>query len=424
MLQNTTFTANTFEVPVWNLEEVMSKIEKLQKRASRKGLNTSPFTVQVGEEFTKQVYRDVIVEDPYTGGHMVVTSMFPTKVAFRQVTITGGQEAFCLPGGWVFLGVGEPLANEHGDLVMLGKSVPGREIPLSYLQNPSLNCEHCRMQRNRKKFIFVRNAEGQTMQVGTDCAADFLGHETVANLLEQAQFLEAINTLDEGFEGDSFRFGKRDGWDILKVVTVALAVIRAFGWISRAKAEELNIASTADLTREALEGRLRTKGVEIRPSDAEEAARVLEWASTLVPTNSYTSNAKALATVGFGRYQDFGLIVSLPASYQRELEKAQKAVEEPKARNFFGEIGKRYKGLQVSLVRRPSYIEGMYGVTTLYKFEDSEGHLFSWFASGSDPACLDKGQVLPLAVEMDATVKAHSEYQGQKETQVTRAKVR
>lgn len=421
-------TIQTISIPTWNLTEVLDKIEKLRKRVARKGLEGCPFQVKVGETSVREVYRDLIVEDPYTGGPMIVTARFPSKVNFTEVTIMGGEDTFTLPGGWKLLGTGEPLQAENGSLVMLGRCVPGREIPLSYLQNPTLTCMHCNLLRNRKQFIFVQNEEGQAMQVGTDCAADFLGHETIANILAQASFLEAINTMDEGFGSDSFGFGKREGWDILKVVTVALAVIRAFGWVSRTKAEELQIASTAELTREALDGKLRSKGVEIRPSDAEEAARVLAWASALEPSNSYTSNAKALATVGFGRFQDFGLIVSLPASYQRELEKAQRAAEEaassPKVREFFGEVGKRYKGLQVNLIRRPSYIEGMYGVTTLYKFEDAQGNLFSWFASGSDPACLDKGRALPIPVEMDATVKAHSEYQGQKETQVTRAKVR
>jgi hypothetical protein len=59
-----------------------------------------------------------------------------------------------------------------------------------------------------------------------------------------------------------------------------------------------------------------------------------------------------------------------------------------------------------------------YGVTTLYGLEDEKGNQFRWFSS-SRTTILDKGEV----VEIVGTVKKHDEYQGVKQTVLTRCKV-
>jgi hypothetical protein len=60
--------------------------------------------------------------------------------------------------------------------------------------------------------------------------------------------------------------------------------------------------------------------------------------------------------------------------------------------------------------------EGDYGITTILKFEDSDGNILTWFASGGKS--YEKGG----KVNLKATVKAHDEFKGVKQTVITRAK--
>jgi hypothetical protein len=64
------------------------------------------------------------------------------------------------------------------------------------------------------------------------------------------------------------------------------------------------------------------------------------------------------------------------------------------------------------------YIEGQWGTTTLVSFEDKPGNLIKWFAS-VDLDDINTGDV----VDIKATVKKHDEYQGVKQTMVSRAKI-
>lgn len=72
--------------------------------------------------------------------------------------------------------------------------------------------------------------------------------------------------------------------------------------------------------------------------------------------------------------------------------------------------------LTVKLTRRGRY-ETMYGVTYVYTFEDAEGHQLVWKTG----TWLEQEE--GAEVTLKGTVKAHSEYKGIKQTELTRCKV-
>lgn len=72
--------------------------------------------------------------------------------------------------------------------------------------------------------------------------------------------------------------------------------------------------------------------------------------------------------------------------------------------------------LKVKLVRRGSY-DTMYGTTMVYTFETDDGHQLVW-KTGS---WLE--QEIGSEVTLKGTVKAHTEYKGIKQTELTRCKV-
>lgn len=73
--------------------------------------------------------------------------------------------------------------------------------------------------------------------------------------------------------------------------------------------------------------------------------------------------------------------------------------------------------LKVKLVRRGSY-ETMYGTTYVYTFEDAEGHQLIWKTVN----WLE--HETGAHVTLTGTIKAHSEYKGIKQTELTRCKVK
>lgn len=63
------------------------------------------------------------------------------------------------------------------------------------------------------------------------------------------------------------------------------------------------------------------------------------------------------------------------------------------------------------------FLEGRFGVTTLCRFADGAGNRLVWFATGH--CSFVQGGTYAL----DATVKAHEEYEGVRQTVLTRVAV-
>lgn len=72
--------------------------------------------------------------------------------------------------------------------------------------------------------------------------------------------------------------------------------------------------------------------------------------------------------------------------------------------------------LNVKLTRRGSF-DTQYGTTMVYTFEDAEGHQFVWKTTN----WLE--QNIGESLTLKGTIKAHSEYRGIKQTELTRCKV-
>lgn len=89
--------------------------------------------------------------------------------------------------------------------------------------------------------------------------------------------------------------------------------------------------------------------------------------------------------------------------------------ENAPATEWFGNI-KDKVNLNVTLIRRGNY-DTMYGTTFVYTFEDADGHQLVWKTTN----WLE--QKVDAQVTLKGTIKAHSEYKGIKQTELTRCKV-
>ena len=105
---------------------------------------------------------------------------------------------------------------------------------------------------------------------------------------------------------------------------------------------------------------------------------------------------------------------------EREAEEARIKAEKAISQHV-GQVGNKiaFKG---TYVRTGSWEQPAYagfGMTTMYchTFKDADGNVFTWKTQNG--VCLNYGE----NVEVKGTVKAHSEYKDEKQTELTRCKV-
>ena len=128
-----------------------------------------------------------------------------------------------------------------------------------------------------------------------------------------------------------------------------------------------------------------------------------------------------LAKQGWCKLSHIGRLAYLPVAYEKEIEKERREAEREAARaqaakqsEYIGNVGERLTRSLQSAEFVTSW-ETFYGYTYLYRFTDTDGNVFVWFASGS--------QDVNGATKLTGTVKDHSERDGVKQTVVTRCRV-
>lgn len=118
---------------------------------------------------------------------------------------------------------------------------------------------------------------------------------------------------------------------------------------------------------------------------------------------------------GFGK--QVGRLAYMPLAYEHYMER--KAREEQRANTentsaYVGEVGTRLTLDLTAAVLLTSWYND-FGTTYLYKFADEAGNVFIWYAS--------RPIELQERMTLKATIKAHNERNGVKQTVLTRCKV-
>lgn len=324
--------------------------------------------------------------------------------------------------GWSLAARLERLATDE----RMVRNVPGVEIPARF-RDTGYTCEHCNAARDRKDCFVVVNEAGEFKQVGASCLKDFLGHNPAAML----KFFSNFGGMCDEF-GEWIATGMRlpNVIDTLEVLQYAAAAIRVHGWVSRKAADayyeksdgQNSLLPTSRIVHACIspgtENDHRTRKA-LKPTEADEklAAETLAWVRGWEDTKSdYELNLKIALKHDVMDPRTIAIAVSAPASMlrylSREAELGMKRKEAANS-NWRGELKERLHGIQakISFVKHGA---SDFGSTTLIKFVADNGDILTWFASGHH-------QVKPGdAVILTGTVKRHTEYNGAKETQLSR----
>lgn len=324
--------------------------------------------------------------------------------------------------GWELLAVIEPL--DGGNLI---RKVPGaEEISFDAWRNSNLVCDHCHKARRRNETFLVRAtgedsniAAGTIRQVGRNCLADFLGGQSPTAIISRLAWPQIVENLGESGGGGNYMDLSCD--PLAYLVWVA-AVIRVDGWTSRAQARNEDKPSTSDdasylmdppgdsfQAREAWR-RAREK---YAPSDKdhETAKAALAWAQNLEGNSEYELNLRLVARQERTSPKHRGILASAISAYERAMGRRAAAHKARAASTHQGEVGKR---VELALtVERVTDVDSQYGTVHIHVMRDLDGNVYVW-KTGSKriaPGTECKGK---------CTIKAHTEYNGVAQTELSR----
>lgn len=382
-----------YRIPESNWVKLNEKLDKLNKKATKLG------AVPV-------ILKELSIVDEKDEKGIVWR--------YYNVEVTG--EAPKLKG-WSFVAV--LVHTPEGNVI---NKVPGEpDVPEKY-RTSLPTCDYCKKDWIvRRDTYLVRNDAGEYKQVGSTCLSDFLGHPDPQGIAMLAQNMMAFQNDLEEAEHD---FGMREPEhiDLEHYLAMTAAVIEDRGWVSRKQAFELEgRQSTADVAVVQIIDPTRTRQ-RVIPTDKhfELAKKAIKYARTELPTdNDYRQNLKVLsASDSFQIKAGAGTIASLIPYYKKEMEyqeRKKKTQTQFAQSKYVGEVGDRLYDLYVDVISVRQIPGYMGGITNVHRMLDNEGNLYVWFATSQ---ALESGEDYVIA----GTVKAHKEFQGIKETILTRVR--
>ncbi len=332
--------------------------------------------------------------------------------------------------GWDFLAVVEPLVG--GNLI---RRVPGAEVAdgeLERWRSSDLACDHCRTARRRAETFILRAdgsdpavPAGEYKQVGRSCLEAFLGGRSPAEIVSRLTWESII--LGCAGDGEGGLGGGPEHHEPAAFLAWTASSIRIAGWTSRAKARERGDGSpsTADQVLYLMTPPFGVAGrdkwlaarEQFRPT-AEDEARgraALEWAAGLEPKSDYERNLSLVARQPSVGSEHAGILASAVSAHARVLGEQLARAKRGESRHL-GAVGDKKRDFGVVTVERVSSVDTQYGTLFIHSFRDAEGNALLWKTGESRGAAGDK-------LRLVGTVKAHGEFRGEKQTELTRCKL-
>jgi hypothetical protein len=319
-----------------------------------------------------------------------------------HVTISGNPPKY---DGWTFL-----ARADWADGGMVLFTAPGVDgIDRSGITEGS--CDHCGINRYRKSTYIVRSDNGEQVQVGSTCLKDFLGWNTNP--------VWVMPPSDNDLFGEGGFGHSAPVYSVDTILAAAWACIEQFGYVRSGDegATKGTVLAVLD-PRTPAERELAQKILPHVAESASAATMIREFilSDEFSGYGEYVTNLKNIARSEFVEPRFVGFLVSAPQAWAKSRERSLiKQRENNELTNeFLGEIKDKLE-LPVTL-KSIRFIEGQFGVTSLYSFVTDDGHLVKWFSSR---AVFRDGDV-DRSFTLKGTVRKHDEYNGTKSTVLTR----
>ena len=394
---------NKYAILEGNMERLMSKVKRIQNKCRKYGCDFH--FAEVGEEFREVKMSDGSVK------------------TYRFVIVEA--EGVAEINGWKFIASVEHT--EKGNIISKACDV---EVPARYYTTTPI-CEHCMSRRYRKDTFIIMNMEtGEFKQVGRNCLADYTHGMSVEGVAAYASLFDEIIGAGEPIDGVGG--GYTTYIDSMDILMYAAEVVRHFGYVksdgfARGTSDRVvayygvdhgwyNRFGESDYRKQ-----LQSEMEECHfNADSDEAKSLVEdalkWLDGQDESNNYMHNLKTVCALKWCAVRHVGLLSSLFPAFNKALEreaKKAKAAEDAKKSNWVGDIKGKVE-VAVHDFKAVASWDTQWGVTRIYKFTDDSGNVFVWKTSN----WVDDDKVEKIV----GTVKDHTEFRGEKQTELTRCK--
>ena len=285
-------------------------------------------------------------------------------------------------------------------------------------------CEHCGHNRARHETLVFVHENGELIQVGRNCAADFLRSDKIEGMLRLWESIRRAGEDEESLGGSG-----QPCFPTLSFLSLVLWVYNKHGFLGTAKAAELGKMSTKERVLAILGGDLTYRQYNEVPAPGELATNYTGTAmdlqkllGSLPENNDFQRNLKLLSQADYVTLKNAGIMAAAACVWQRHLEdEAKKAlVPVTNARHFDGEVGKRVKKAVDATVEAAFSFDNFYGRQTFVKMLTQAGERLVWKTSSYGPDAFKPGEKVTLTA---FTIKNHGDYKGEIQTEISRANV-
>lgn len=299
-------------------------------------------------------------------------------------------------------------------------------------------CEHCNKIRSRKDTYLVYNDEtAEFRQVGRSCLKEFTNGLSAEDV---AMFCQWYSEMEKGYaySGPS----SNSYISVTRFLEYAFECYKHWGYQKSASSfygdyVPVGYRSTRDRVLDYYYiNRAMSKQREILKAEMDEVGfnpdseyattsteAALEWIRNEDPDSEYIRNLKVVCSDDYTDFRSLGILVSLTTAYNRHIgqlkayeEKKRAQDAEKEVSDYISEVGQRIKVNVKDGLKCVSSWGSIYGMTYLYKFTDENNNVCIWYSSKG----LDDEDLVDTVT---GTVKDHSEYNGVKQTVLTRCKV-
>ena len=330
--------------------------------------------------------------------------------------------------GWNLLAA---LDFEQGKNAPMVRTVPGQEIPSSYFNTNSF-CEHCHSQRFRKVVYVLKNEE-KTIQVGSSCLKDFIGHGPIEEMVKYFTYIQSLKAFNLYEEEKTHRFGIND-LNLEKdfVLTALIKFINKFGYVSRKMMDNgfmSKFGTTSNQLSFAISARYFGTGSPEKNEDdqalidtlwneptpdiiLDQARAMLEEIKKLDSTkSSFNHNLKVLANASYWKIKDLGFVAAMyPVCsnlFKKEEENNSKKSNTTVVSKF---IGYEKEKVQITVnIKNKMRLDSEWGISYLHACKDENGNIIIFYNKK------ELGEK-DSTIKIKGTIKSLNTYKGEEQT--------
>lgn len=388
-----------------DFEELTKKINRITKKLNKNNLKWH------FEKLGESVEETCIID--YTNYDNIPKSQFiPTTKKIIVDVISYDFEMESLK-----LGEYTPIAVlEHNAIIgqkenIIHKIIEGVEIPAKYRATKSI-CEHCNSNRMRNKTVLLQDAQGNIKQVGTTCIKEYTG-------IDGNDIIEAYKDIQNIIINNNYLYV--DNEQLYKYPKYANTIDYLSNCIELIKTKGYNKNDTKiDAWNNIVIDQYVTKNEEYK----ELAKQIIEYFMAHNFENDFMHNIKIYLSNDYTKQS--GFVAYAYIAYEKEIEYQNRQKKENAISEYVGGIGQK---IQTELtLKNIHFYETSYNgydttIQNIFIFEDKDGNIYKWNTSNGlndkKGNSINKGDKLTLK----GTIKEHTEYNGQKQTVLTRCKV-